>query len=66
MNSQLSLVKLKVYNVLGKEIAALVNEKLSTGIYEVEFDGENLSSGVYFYKLETENFSEVKRMILLK
>lgn len=68
---QTSNVKLIVYNVLGEEAITLVNEKLSAGSYEVEFNtrdgqGSNFSSGIYFYKLETENFSEVKRMILLK
>ncbi|MDQ3022167.1 MAG: T9SS type A sorting domain-containing protein [Bacteroidota bacterium] len=59
-------VKLIVFDVLGKEIQNIVNEKLSPGSYEVEFDGSNFSSGIYFYKLITENFSVVKRMILLK
>ena len=59
-------VTLKVYNMLGKEIATLVNEVRSIGNYEINFDGANLSSGVYFYKLEAEGFSEVKRMMLIK
>jgi hypothetical protein len=59
-------VTLKVYNMLGKEIATLVNEVRSMGNYEINFDGANLSSGVYFYKLEAEGFSEVKRMMLIK
>lgn len=59
-------VTLKVYNMLGKEIATLVNEIRNIGNYEVNFDGANLSSGVYFYKLEAEGFSEVKRMMLIK
>ncbi|MBK7445275.1 MAG: T9SS type A sorting domain-containing protein [Ignavibacteria bacterium] len=59
-------VKLRVYDVLGKEVAVLVNEKLSPGNYEFEFNGSGLSSGIYFYKLEAGNFSETRRMILLK
>jgi photosystem II stability/assembly factor-like uncharacterized protein len=59
-------VSLKVFNILGKEIATLVNEKQSPGTYEISFDGKDLSSGIYFYKLETNGFSDTKRMILLK
>jgi hypothetical protein len=59
-------VTLKIYNILGKEVATLVNEKQSPGTYEVTFDGSSLSSGIYFYKLETENFSDIKRMVLIK
>jgi Secretion system C-terminal sorting domain len=59
-------VSLKVYDVLGKEVAALVSQKQNAGSYEVEFNGENFSSGIYFYKLEAGNFIETKRMILLK
>lgn len=59
-------VSLKVFDILGKEVATLVNEKLSTGRYETNFDGSNLTSGVYFYKLEVNGFSEVKSMILIK
>ncbi len=64
-------VKLKVYNILGKEIATLVNGELQAGIYEVQFPVNNLSnfrftSGVYYYRIETENFSDIKSMILLK
>ena len=60
------LVKLTVYNILGKEMAELVNERQSPGRYKVSFDASNLTSGVYFYTLSTDNFSETKRMILLK
>jgi TQXA domain-containing protein len=59
-------VTLKVYNMIGKEVATLVNEVKGIGNYEVNFDGANLSSGVYFYKLESDGFSEVKRMMLIK
>ncbi|MDQ3193779.1 MAG: T9SS type A sorting domain-containing protein [Bacteroidota bacterium] len=61
-----SIVKLAVYNSLGKEISTLVNERLGAGSYEVNFSGGNLSSGLYYYKLESEDFSEVKKMILIK
>lgn len=59
-------VSLKVYNVLGKEVANLVNEVKSSGMYDVTFDASSLASGVYFYKLETSSFSDVKRMIVTK
>jgi uncharacterized delta-60 repeat protein len=59
-------VKLKVYDILGNEVATLVNEKQNAGSYSVDFDGSKLSSGIYFYKLQTDYFSEVKRMTLLK
>ncbi len=59
-------VKLKVYDVLGNEVAILVNEEQYAGSYSVKFAGENYPSGTYYYKLETRNFSEVKKMILLK
>lgn len=59
-------VTLKVYDILGKEIATLVNEKQSPGTYEVKFDGSGLSSGMYFYKLEAGDFKEVKKMLMLK
>jgi len=65
-NGQLSIVKLLVFDNLGKEIVTLVNEKQNAGSYSVEFNGENLSSGIYFYKLSAVEFTETKRMILLK
>ena len=64
--AKLGFVSLKVFDVLGKEVVKLVNEKLSPGVYESEFDGSSLSSGIYFYKLEAGDFIETKRMILLK
>jgi hypothetical protein len=59
-------VSLKVYDMLGKEVATLVNENLSPGKYKVEFDGSGLTSGVYFYKLTAGEFTDVKRMMLVK
>jgi hypothetical protein len=57
---------LRIYDVLGKEVAVLVNEKQSTGNYEVKFDGTRLASGVYFYKLQTGDFISIKKLILMK
>ncbi len=59
-------VTLKVYNILGEEIATLVNEKQKPGVYEVQFSNNLLPSGIYFYKLESENKSETKKMLLIK
>jgi Subtilase family/Secretion system C-terminal sorting domain len=61
-----NFVLLKIYNVLGKEVATLVNEKQNAGAYSVEFNGSNLSSGIYFYKIQSGEFSDVKRMVLIK
>jgi len=59
-------VSLKVYDVLGKETAKLIEEKLKAGTYEVKFSGEMLSSGMYFYTLKTNDFVQTKKMILIK
>ncbi len=60
------LVTLKVYDVLGNEVATLVNEEKPTGSYTVNFDGSRLASGIYFYKLNAGNFVQTRKMILLK
>ena len=57
---------LKVYDVLGKEVATLVNEYKPRGRYEVEFDASHLSSGVYYYQLRAGEYVEIKKMILMK
>lgn len=59
-------VSLKVYDIMGKEIATLVNSQMNMGSYSVDFNAANLSSGVYFYKLISGDFTEVKRMTLIK
>ena len=59
-------VSIKVYDLLGKEVAVLINEVKQQGIYRVYFDGGNLASGVYFYKMIAGDFSSVKKMSLLK
>jgi photosystem II stability/assembly factor-like uncharacterized protein len=64
--TELSDSKLIVYDILGKEIAVLVNGMLNAGSYEVSFDGSSMPSGVYFYKLQTEKFTETKKMVLIK
>lgn len=60
------VIKLVVYDILGKEVAMLVNEKQKPGEYEVTFDGSAFPSGVYFYKLQAGEFTETKKMVFLK
>ena len=60
------LVSLKVYDILGTEVASLVNENQEAGNYSVEFNAYNLTSGIYFYTLTSGNFVETKKLILLK
>ncbi|MBK9227957.1 MAG: T9SS type A sorting domain-containing protein [Ignavibacteria bacterium] len=57
---------LLIYNTLGAEVATLINNELSAGNYEVEFDASNVASGVYFYRLTAGAFSETKRMMVVK
>ena len=59
-------VQLKVYDILGNEIATLVNEEQSAGVYEIEFDASKLSSAIYFYRLQAGSFIETKKMVLLR
>ena len=60
------MVNLKVYNILGKEVAQLINNELNAGTHKVEFNAVNLSSGVYFYRIQFDGFAKVQKMILLK
>lgn len=60
------LVTLKVYNLLGQEVATLVNEMQNAGNYIAKFDASSLSSGIYFYTLKAGNFTSTKKMILMK
>ena len=64
--SSLQSVTLKVYDILGREIALLVNEKQKPGYYEVKWDAGNQPSGVYFYRLRAGSFNQVKKMLLIK
>jgi hypothetical protein len=61
-----SHVKIVVYDLLGREVAALVNELRNPGFYEVPFDAVNYASGVYFYRMEAGDFVDVKKMLLIK
>jgi photosystem II stability/assembly factor-like uncharacterized protein len=61
-----SHAKLTVYDVLGREVAVLVNEELKAGEYNVEWNASVLSSGIYFYRLVTEKYTQTKKMVLMK
>jgi len=63
---ELSNVTLEVYDVIGNEIATLVNEEKQAGIYTVEFDATEFSSGIYLYGLQANNFIATKKLLLLK
>ena len=59
-------VTLKIYDMLGTELASLVNESQEAGSYSVEFNAANLPSGMYVYRISTNNFVDTKKLILLK
>ncbi len=61
-----TLITLKVFDVLGKEIATLVNKEIEAGRHEVQFDASQIPSGMYFYRLAAGNFIETKKMVLMK
>lgn len=61
-----SFVTLKIYDLLGSEVATLVNEEKPACEYEVEFNAANLTSGIYFYKLQAGSFVQTKKMVLIK
>jgi len=63
---QSQLITIKVYDILGNEVATLVNEEKEPGIYEVEFSAANLASGIYIYRLHSPEFTDTKKMVLLR
>ncbi|HCY74323.1 MAG TPA: hypothetical protein DHV28_00245 [Ignavibacteriales bacterium] len=63
---QTTFAVLKVYSITGQEVATLINEEKTPGVYEVNFDAAKLSSGVYIYRLQAGSFIDVKEMVLLK
>jgi subtilisin family serine protease len=66
MISNVGFVTLKVYDILGREVAILVNKTLTPGTYSTTWDAINVPGGIYFYKLSTRSFTSVKKMVLVK
>jgi hypothetical protein len=66
LKSEMSNVKLVVSNILGEEVAVLVNKQMASGTHSVSFDASNLPSGIYFYSISVNGFTEVKKMSLIK
>jgi hypothetical protein len=60
------LVTLKVYDLLGREVATLLNEVKQPGSYSVTWDASGFASGVYYYKLQAGSFNEIKKMVLIR
>ena len=65
-NENFHSVQLKIYDILGREVATLVNQKQKPGSYKIIFDASALSSGIYFYKLQSGSFIETKKMVLIR
>jgi flagellar hook assembly protein FlgD len=63
---QASNVNITVFNILGREVATIVNEELKPGEYEVQWDATDVASGTYFYKVTAGNFVQTRKMVLLK
>jgi phage terminase large subunit-like protein len=61
-----SFVKISIYDVLGKNVAELVNDRKDAGYYQVEFNASHLASGLYLYKIEADGYTDVKKMMLIK
>ena len=63
---KVSHVTLSVYDMLGREVSVLVNDRRNAGVYEVKFDGSNLASGVYFYRLQAGDYDSTKKLFWVK
>jgi hypothetical protein len=61
-----SMVRLAVYDILGREVAVLVNERMDAGVHEIKFDGSNLASSVYLYRIQAGDFVQTRKLLLLK
>ncbi|MCX6166044.1 MAG: T9SS type A sorting domain-containing protein [Ignavibacteriae bacterium] len=59
-------VSLKIFDILGREVSALINEYKNAGYYNIDFNASELSSGVYYYKFESGDYNEVKKMTIIK
>jgi hypothetical protein len=61
-----AFVKLQVFNLLGQEVARLLNQKMEAGAHKIEFDAKSLNSGTYIYRIQADNFNAIRKMTLLK
>jgi len=59
-------VEIKIFDLLGREVGVILNQKMNAGQHEIKFDGSNLSSGIYFYTMKTSRFTDTKKMVLVK
>jgi hypothetical protein len=59
-------VVLSVYDILGREVSVLVNDRRDAGVHEVKFDGSNLASGVYFYRIQAGSFVQTRKLLLVR
>jgi hypothetical protein len=59
-------VDLSVFDILGRRVSVLVNDRRDAGVYEEKFDGSNLASGVYFYRLQAGDFVQTKKLLILR
>ena len=60
------LVKLRVYDILGRLVATIIDQNLTPGTYKIDFNASGLTSGIYVYRLETAGFTDSKKMIVVK
>ncbi len=60
------MTSLRVYNIIGQEIAVLLNEDTPAGIYNIQFDATDMTSGLYLYRLQSKDFISIKKMLLIK
>ena len=61
-----SLVRLAIYDMLGRQVDVLINQQLGAGTHNISFNAGNLASGIYFYRLEAGSFTDIKKMTLVK
>jgi hypothetical protein len=62
----LAVVRLSVFDILGREVSVLVNERRDAGVHEVKFDGSKIASGVYFYRLRAGDFEQTRKLVVLR
>jgi hypothetical protein len=64
--AEAGLTTLKIYNLLGQQVAEVLNEFMNPGTYDIRFDAEGLASGIYFYRIRVNDYSASKKMILVR